>query len=112
MSGHTGCLMSPSKTPPKPRTFGEWMRQRREELDISLDELSFRCRIGSRLLGAYERGENHPGEKNLSAIMRALEVELPWDADSGDSSTARQTSFPEWVTGSRAPDLVPAAASG
>jgi transcriptional regulator with XRE-family HTH domain len=88
------------------------MRARRNELGISLDELSFRCRIGVRQLGAYERGENQPGTANFTAIMSALEVELPWEPDSGDSPTARESSFPDWPMPHEADDLTPALAGG
>lgn len=90
------------------------MRQRRKELDWSLDQLSFRTRIGARLLGAYERGENKPGTDNLEAIVRAFGDTLPWgpDGDSDESSTARKISFPDWVTESATDDLVPALAGG
>lgn len=105
-------LMASPHRRTKPKSVGVFMRQRREELGLSLDELSFRCRIGVRLLGAYERGENRPGSENLTAIMEALEVELPWEADSKDSSTARESSFPDWPTDDRPKDLAPAYASG
>jgi len=81
----------------KPTSFGEFMRGRRQELGLSLDQLAFRCGIGVRLLGAYERGEHQPGAKHLTAIMGALETELPWKTDPGDSSTARKVSLREWV---------------
>jgi len=100
-------MASTTRRTRKPGSFGEFMRERRQELGLSLDQLSFRCGIGVRLLGAYERGEHQPGAKTLTAIMVSLDAELPWQTDSGDSSTARESSFPDWGRVRSLYDLAP-----
>lgn len=81
-----------------PRSAGEYIRLRRNELGWSIDQLAFRARVPARQIGAYERGENDPGTVNLAKIMRALGDDVPWlEPDSADSSTARKVSLREWV---------------
>lgn len=74
----------------KDNRLGEYLRRTREALGLSIDELAFRSHVRPRLIGGYERGEYKPGADNLTALMAALEVQLPWaSADSEESSTAR-----------------------
>lgn len=85
------------------------MERRLTELGWTLDELSFRTRIGVRLLGSYKRNEHNPGVDKVHTIMRAFGDSLPWDADSGESSTARKISLTDWPIPTEPEVLVPAA---
>lgn len=84
-------------TKKKPNRLGDFIRRCRKERGWSIDELAFRSHVRPRLISGYERGEYDPGSRNLSAILRALGLPLPWEAgDSKDSSTARDASLADW----------------
>jgi transcriptional regulator with XRE-family HTH domain len=81
VSGHTCPAM----------TVGRWIREQREALGWSQDDLAFRSHVSPRLIGRYERGEGEPNQTNLDKITDALGKPLPWaeDTNSNDRSTGR-----------------------
>jgi transcriptional regulator with XRE-family HTH domain len=56
--------------------FGERVRELRRAKNLSQEELAFRAGIHRNYLGGIERGERNPSLKNISAIARALGVDI------------------------------------
>ena len=58
------------------REFGHRIRKLREAKGLSQEELAFRAHVHRTYLGGIERGERNPSLKNITAIARALEINL------------------------------------
>jgi transcriptional regulator with XRE-family HTH domain len=56
--------------------FGEKVRELRRARGLSQEELAFRAGIHRNYLGGIERGERNPALDNISAIAKALGVNL------------------------------------
>ena len=56
--------------------FGENVRELRRARGLSQEELAFRAGIHRNYLGGIERGERNPALDNISAIAKALGVDL------------------------------------
>ena len=56
--------------------FGENVRELRRSRGLSQEELAFRAGIHRNYLGGIERGERNPALDNISAIAKALGVDL------------------------------------
>jgi transcriptional regulator with XRE-family HTH domain len=56
--------------------FGEKVRELRRARGLSQEELAFRAGIHRNYLGGIERGERNPALDNISAIAKALGVDL------------------------------------
>lgn len=80
--------------------MGDFLRQRREKLGLSIDDLAFLSHVRPRLIGGYERGEYSPGEKNLTALLVALKVRVPWLVTSGNRNN------PGWLNDETSADVV------
>ncbi len=63
--------------------LGEMIRERREELGLTLDDLQVRTKIRGKYLEAIEAGEYQviPGEVYLRGFLRSISSELEMDAD-------------------------------
>jgi transcriptional regulator with XRE-family HTH domain len=59
------------------KQFGERIRGLRLAKGLSQEELAFRAGVHRTYLGGIERGERNPSLKNIAAIARALDVDLP-----------------------------------
>lgn len=78
-------------------SFGEQMRRRREELDLSRSELAQRLGVSVSAVGNYETGVSAPKEEVLLRLFNALEVDpnyLYWGSylhrpDSGSDEERR-----------------------
>ena len=58
------------------KQFGERIRELRTTRGLSQEELAFKCGVHRTYLGGIERGERNPSLRNISAIARALGVDL------------------------------------
>jgi transcriptional regulator with XRE-family HTH domain len=56
--------------------LGENIRARRNELELSQEELSFRADLHRTYIGAVERGEKNVSFKNLFKISKALNISV------------------------------------
>jgi transcriptional regulator with XRE-family HTH domain len=56
------------------RLFGNAVRDRRERLGISQEELAYRAGLHRTYIGGIERGERNLGLNNIVRIAKALEV--------------------------------------
>lgn len=59
-------------------TFGEWMREEREDQHITQTELSYDVRIPQPTLSQYESGKKIPRQDKLERIVNRLGYRLPW----------------------------------
>jgi transcriptional regulator with XRE-family HTH domain len=59
------------------KTLGEFIRQKRDELDISLRELARRLQVSAPFISDVELGRRYPGEDLLAKI--AVEFKTPLD---------------------------------
>lgn len=64
-----------SKTDIKQR-FGLAVKQRRLELGISQEELSFRAGLHRTYISDIERGSRNPSLKNIDKLAKALEISI------------------------------------
>jgi len=58
------------------KRFGRRIRALREAKSISQEELAYRAGMHRTYLGGIERGERNPALKNISALAKALEVDI------------------------------------
>jgi len=58
------------------KRFGHHIRALREAKSISQEELAYRAGMHRTYLGGIERGERNPALKNISALAKALEVDI------------------------------------
>ncbi len=58
------------------KQFGERIRELRTTRGLSQEELAFKCGVHRTYLGGIERGERNPSLKNISAIAKALGVDI------------------------------------
>jgi len=56
--------------------FGNRVREIRNTVGISQEELAFRAGIHRTYLGGIERGERNPSLKNIARIAEALDIEI------------------------------------
>lgn len=56
--------------------FGLAIRQRRQELGISQEELSFRAGLHRTYISDIERGSRNPSLENIEKLAKALEVSV------------------------------------
>lgn len=56
--------------------YGEVIRNRREELGLSIQELAKRLRIKESLLSKIEKGEIYPEEKIVEIIEKTLKIKI------------------------------------
>src|SRR5258708_15019662 len=57
-------------------SLGQYMRRRRDELDLSLREFAKRLDCSAAFISDIELGRRHPSEKVLAEIARLLDVKL------------------------------------
>lgn len=60
-----------------PKKFGKRVRVLRRAKGLSQEELAFRAGVHRTYLGGIERGERNPSLKNIAAIAKALDTQLP-----------------------------------
>jgi transcriptional regulator with XRE-family HTH domain len=58
------------------KKLGDNIRARRNALEISQEELSFRADLHRTYIGAVERGEKNISFKNLYKIAKALDISI------------------------------------
>ena len=58
------------------KRFGLAIRQRRHELGISQEELSFRARLHRTYISDIERGSRNPSLENIEKLAKALEISV------------------------------------
>lgn len=58
------------------RELGGRIRRRREELDLTQQQLAERCNLHRTFIGSVERGERNVSILNLRVIAQALRVTL------------------------------------
>ena len=56
------------------RAYGRAVRERREELDLSQEELSFRSELDRTYISGIERGVRKPTFRSMCRIAKALGV--------------------------------------
>ena len=56
------------------RAYGRAVRERREELDLSQEELSFRSELDRTYISGIERGVRNPTIRSMCRIAGALSV--------------------------------------
>ncbi len=59
-----------------PKKFGERIRQERNKLGLSQEELGFKASLDRTYISGIERGERNPSLKNIAKIASALRVEF------------------------------------
>lgn len=80
------------KTPtPAQRAFGQRLRQRREEKDLTLDDIAKAAgKISPQAVEQWESGVTSPKQHRLVAVARLLEVDLGWLLTGVDVDGSRQ----------------------
>ena len=58
------------------KRFGERIRELRTTKGLSQEELAFKSGVHRTYLGGIERGERNPSLRNISAIAKALGVDI------------------------------------
>jgi len=58
------------------KQFGKRIRELRTARGLSQEELAFKSGVHRTYLGGIERGERNPSLRNISAIAKALGVEI------------------------------------
>jgi transcriptional regulator with XRE-family HTH domain len=61
---------------PKARTFGQVIRERRRQLDLTQEEVARRVRTSTPYIGHLESGKRHPSDKVLGRIAEVLGLDL------------------------------------
>ena len=56
--------------------FGLAIRQRRQELGISQEELSFRAELHRTYISDIERGSRNPSLENIEKLAKALDISV------------------------------------
>jgi len=59
----------------KDRTFGQVIRERRRQLDLTQQEVAQRIRTSTPYVGHLESGKRHPSDKVLSRLAEVLGLE-------------------------------------
>lgn len=57
------------------KAFGQILREHRNRLGLSQDQLSARCGVGGKDIGRIERGGRNPGVATVVDLARGLEIE-------------------------------------
>ncbi|MFP4099663.1 helix-turn-helix domain-containing protein [Coleofasciculus sp.] len=70
--------------------FGLAVKQRRRELGISQEELSFRAGLHRTYISDIERGSRNPSLENIDKLAKALEISISalfahYDIERGDN---------------------------
>ncbi|MGK7915059.1 MAG: helix-turn-helix domain-containing protein [Prochloraceae cyanobacterium] len=58
------------------KRFGLAIKQRRHELGISQEELSFRAKLHRTYISDIERGSRNPSLENIKKLANALEISI------------------------------------
>jgi len=58
------------------KKFGERVRELRQTIGLSQEELAFKIGVHRTYLGGIERGERNPSLKNIDLIANALGISL------------------------------------
>lgn len=58
------------------KKFGERLKEQRNKLSISQEELGFRSGLDRTYISGIERGTRNPSLKNLGRIAKALKIPL------------------------------------
>lgn len=58
------------------KRFGLAIKQRRHEIGISQEELSFRAKLHRTYISDIERGTRNPSLENIEKLAQALEIAL------------------------------------
>ena len=58
------------------KTLGEYVRERREEKDLSVRELARRLKLSAPFLSDVELGRRHPSDEVLAKLARELDTTL------------------------------------
>lgn len=58
------------------KTIGEYMREAREDAEMSVDDLSDLSGVSYRSIQSYEYGHAYPGIKNLIKLADALKMSI------------------------------------
>ena len=61
---------------PKARIFGQVVRERRRQLDLTQEEVARRVRTSTPYIGHLESGKRHPSDKVLGRIAEVLGLDL------------------------------------
>ena len=56
--------------------FGQKVKQRRMELDISQEELGFRCGLSKNYISDVERGRRNVSLKAIEKFAKGLDIEI------------------------------------
>ena len=59
------------------KRFGKRVRELRQDKGLSQEELAFKSGVHRTYLGGIERGERNPSLRNILAISRGLNIDLP-----------------------------------
>lgn len=66
-------------------TIGQTIREKRKELNMTIEELAYDAKINDKFLGEVERGEKEPSIDTLMKIAKGLDLngsrDLLGDAD-------------------------------
>lgn len=73
------------------RAFGRAVRERREELELSQEELSFRSELDRTYISGIERGVRNPTIRSMCRIAVALGLPLSGLIQLAERSIASQT---------------------
>ncbi len=57
---------------PKERTFGQVIRERRRQLDLTQEEVARRIRTSTPYVGHLESGKRHPSDKIVTRLAEVL----------------------------------------
>lgn len=58
------------------RMFGERLRSRRKELQLTLEDVAERAQMNWSYIAQVERGERNVGIDNMTALAEALDIPL------------------------------------
>ena len=60
----------------KERTFGQVIRERRRQLDLTQEEVARRIKTSTPYVGHLESGKRHPSDKMLTRLSEVLGLDL------------------------------------
>jgi transcriptional regulator with XRE-family HTH domain len=71
------CAVTQNEEPNIKQRFGQAVRRRRRELDLTQEELAERASVHRSYIANIERGEINPALENIEKIAEALEISIP-----------------------------------